>query len=364
LRRRVRTDGRDASRSRTTTEERAAAAARAAHLRYAAPRRPGIRRLRAGRGFRYVRPDGSPVRDAATLDRIRELAIPPAYRDVWISPDPRGHLQATGRDARGRLQYRYHARWRAVRDATKFDRMLAFSRWLPRIRRRVARDLRRPGLPREKVVAAVVQLLERTWVRVGNERYAKGNRSYGLTTLRDRHVSIGGNCIFLQFRAKGGKLHRCQVCDGRLARIVARCKDLPGEELFQYRTSTDAVGPSTRTTSTPTCERSPARTSRRRTSARGPGRCWPPTRCSMVRRGRRPANADRKRAVVAALDRVAEQLDNTRAVSRKYYVHPRLIESFERGTLAPELRRSRAQAASGRSAEERALAAFLGRRRR
>jgi len=339
-------------------------AARAAHLRYAAPRRPGIRRLRAGRGFRYVRPDGSPVRDAATLDRIRELAIPPAYRDVWISPDPRGHLQATGRDARGRLQYRYHARWRAVRDATKFDRMLAFSRWLPRIRRRVARDLRRPGLPREKVVAAVVQLLERTWVRVGNERYAKGNRSYGLTTLRDRHVSIGGNCIFLQFRAKGGKLHRCQVCDGRLARIVARCKDLPGEELFQYR---DEHGLRRSIHSNDVNAYLRAITGEDFTAK--DFRTWSGTMLAADalldgRRGRRPANADRKRAVVAALDRVAEQLDNTRAVSRKYYVHPRLIESFERGTLAPELRRSRAQASSGRSAEERALAAFLGRRRR
>jgi DNA topoisomerase-1 len=174
-------------------------AADAAGLRYVRDDRPGIRRVGTGSRFRYVRPGGSRVRDPATLARIRRLAIPPAYRDVWICPDPRGHVQATGRDARGRKQYRYHPRWREHRDETKFDRMLAFSRALPAIRRRVARDLARRGLPREKVLAAVVRLLEDTCVRVGNEEYARANDSYGLTTLRDGHVAVAGERMRFEF---------------------------------------------------------------------------------------------------------------------------------------------------------------------
>jgi DNA topoisomerase-1 len=203
-------------------------------LRYTSDDRPGIRRRRAGRGFRYVGPRGAPVRDPRTLARIRSLAIPPAYRDVWISPDPAGHIQATGRDARGRKQYRYHPRWREVRDATKFDRMLAFSRALPAIRSRVTRDLARKRLGRRKVIAAVVQLLHETGIRVGNEEYARANRSYGLTTLRDRHVAITGDRIVLEFRGKRGKEHRCELRDPRLARVLARCRAIPGERLFQY----------------------------------------------------------------------------------------------------------------------------------
>src|SRR5437763_6078418 len=211
-----------------------AQSAKVAGLRYVADDTPGIRRLRAGRGFRYVGPDGRAVRDRDTLARIRALAIPPAWRHVWICPAENGHLQATGRDARGRKQYRYHPRWRAVRDGTKYDRLLAFGRALPLIRAKTEEHLRRPGLPREKVLAAVVRLLERTRVRVGNEEYAKQNGSYGLTTLRDRHATVRGATVRFRFRGKSGIRHDVALTDRRLARVVRRCQELPGQDLSQY----------------------------------------------------------------------------------------------------------------------------------
>ncbi len=208
--------------------------AQAAGLRYVSDTQPGIRRKRAGKGFVYVGTDGKTIRDAKELARIRSLAIPPAYTDVWICPSPNGHIQATGRDARGRKQYRYHPKWREVRDETKFGRMLAFSEALPKIRARLERDLSLPGLPREKVLATVVRLLECTCIRVGNDEYAKSNRSFGLTTLQDRHVEISGSNLRFEFRGKSGKMHKVDLNDRRLARIVQRCQDLPGEDLFQY----------------------------------------------------------------------------------------------------------------------------------
>ncbi len=209
-------------------------AAQSAGLRYVTDGSPGIRRRRAGAGFSYAGPDGKAIQDSRTQARIRALAIPPAYTEVWICPRPDGHIQATGRDARGRKQYRYHPRWREVRDETKFGRMLAFSEVLPRIRRRVEADLARPGLPREKVVAAVVRLLECTGLRVGNDEYARANDSFGLTTLRDRHVAVSGSTIRFEFRGKSGKKHRQTLSDHRLARIVSRGQALPGKELFEY----------------------------------------------------------------------------------------------------------------------------------
>jgi DNA topoisomerase-1 len=208
--------------------------AKAAGLRFVRDDRPGIRRVRRGERFRYVGPDGTVVRDEETLGRMRALAIPPAWRDVWICPQPNGHLQATGRDDRGRKQYRYHPRWRAVRDETKYDRVVAFGLSLPRLRARVEEDLARPGLPREKVLATVVRLLETTLIRVGNEEYARANGSFGLTTLRSRHVEVNGSTVQLAFRGKSGVRHRIDVRDARLARIVRRCRDLPGQLLFQY----------------------------------------------------------------------------------------------------------------------------------
>ncbi|HYE90074.1 MAG TPA: hypothetical protein VEA38_03595 [Terriglobales bacterium] len=202
--------------------------AKIAGLRYVHDGGPGIRRRRAGRGFAYLGVDGRPVRDPETLARIRRLAIPPAWRDVWICPLAHGHLQAAGRDARGRKQYRYHERWRSARDETKYARMVAFAAALPGLRARVAADLARPGMPREKVLAAVVRLLELTRIRVGNEEYARANGSFGLTTLRTRHVDVAGATMTFEFRGKSGRLHRVDVSDRRLARIVARCQELPG----------------------------------------------------------------------------------------------------------------------------------------
>src|SRR6185312_16976511 len=201
-----------------------------AKLRHVDDTSPGITRHKARNGFDYRLPDGALLRDVGTLKRIRSLAIPPAWTGVWISPDPRGHLQATGRDVRGRKQYRYHPRWRAIRDETKYERMLVFGRALPRIRRRVAQDLRRSGLPREKVLAAVVRLMECTLARVGNPEYARDNNSFGLTTLQDRHMRVVAGRVELDFRGKSGVRHRSVVADRTLARIIRSCRDLPGSE--------------------------------------------------------------------------------------------------------------------------------------
>ena len=208
--------------------------ARQAGLRYVDDRMPGFSRKSAGGEFRYYDASGAEIRDDAELQRIRKLAIPPAYTDVWISPYKNSHLQATGRDARGRKQYRYHAAWREQRDATKYTRMLAFGRALPKLRRRVQRDLARPALCREKILALIVQLLESTLIRVGNDEYARTNQSYGLTTLRHRHVAIDGSRLVFRFRGKSGQQHEIALTDKKLARIVRRCRELPGQELFQY----------------------------------------------------------------------------------------------------------------------------------
>src|SRR5437016_9114456 len=211
-----------------------AASARAAGLRYVSDQSPGIRRKRVGKGFGYFDSDGRTVRDPETIRRIKRLTVPPAWTDVWICPDPRGHLQATGRDARRRKQYRYHPRWREIRDAVKYDRMLAFAQALPRIRRRTDEHLERPGMPREKVLAAIVRLLEETRIRVGNEEYRKENGSFGLTTLRNRHAEVIGADVHFSFRGKSGKLHRVDLQDRRLARIVKRFLEIPGQEPFQF----------------------------------------------------------------------------------------------------------------------------------
>src|SRR5438034_5674784 len=208
--------------------------ARAAGLRYVSDLSSGIRRKRAGKGFTYSNGEGRGIRDAETIGRIKGLAIPPAWTDVWICPDPRGHLQATGRDARGRKQYRYHPRWREVRDAVKYDRMLAFAESLPKIREHTDRDLERPGMPREKVLATIVRLLEDTRIRVGNDEYRKENGSYGLTTLRNRHVNVIGAEVRFTFRGKSGKQHTIELHDRRMARIIKRVREIPGQELFQY----------------------------------------------------------------------------------------------------------------------------------
>jgi DNA topoisomerase-1 len=305
--------------------------AQAAGLRYVGDASPGIRRRRSGRGFTYAGPDGRPLRDKATLARIKSLAIPPAYTDVWICSIPNGHLQATGRDARGRKQYRYHPRWREVRDETKFGRMLAFSEALPRLRQRVDEDLAKPGLPKEKVLAAVVRLLECTGIRVGNEEYARSNRSFGLTTLRDHHVEISGSTMRFEFRGKSGKTHKVALSDRRLARIVARCQAVPGAELFQY---VDDEGERVAIGSGDVNDYLREITGEDFTAK--DFRTWVGTLqavAALEARGLASNARAAKSAVLRAIDEVAERLNNTRAVCRKYYVHPAVLERYEAGTL-------------------------------
>jgi DNA topoisomerase-1 len=305
--------------------------AEAAGLRYVSDTQPGIRRKKAGKGFTYVGTDGKTIRDAKELARIRSLAVPPAYTDVWICPSPNGHIQATGRDARGRKQYRYHANWREVRDETKYGRMLAFSEVLPKIRRRVERDLNRNGLSREKVLATVVRLLECTQIRVGNDEYAKANRSYGLTTLQDRHVEISGSKLRFEFRGKSGKTHTVSLNDRRLARIVQRCQALPGEDLFQY---VDDEGVR-QTIGSGDVNDYIREISGQEFTAKD-FRTWAGTLlavAALTEVGEWSTQRQAKSKVIRAIDRVAEQLNNTRAVCRKYYVHPAVFDAYLAGTM-------------------------------
>jgi DNA topoisomerase-1 len=305
--------------------------AKAAGLRYVSDAKPGIRRQRKGKGFRYFHPDGSAVTDETTLGRIRSLAIPPAWRGVWICPTPNGHLQATGRDARGRKQSRYHPHWREVRDETKYERMMLFGAALPRIRQRVEHDLALPGLPREKILAAIVRLLETTFIRVGNTEYAKTNHSYGLTTLRNRHVAVKSSTVTFNFQGKSGVEHTIDLNDRRLAKIVERCRDLPGYELFQYldneghRHSIDAgdVNDYVREIAGDDFTAKDFRT-------------WAGTvlACEMLRQvGAADTPTQAKRNVVAAIKSVAERLGNTPSVCRKCYVHPAVMESYLTGAM-------------------------------
>lgn len=311
--------------------------ARAAGLRYVHDARPGLRRRRAGGVFRYLDADDSPVSDEATLRRIRRLAIPPAWQDVWICPREDGHLQATGRDARGRKQYRYHPRWREVRDETKYGRLVAFAKALPAIRRRVSRDLARPGLPREKVLAALVRLLETSYIRVGNAEYARENASFGLTTLRERQLQVRGAQLEFRFRGKSGVQHEIMLSDPRLARIMRRVQDLPGEELFHY---IDADGAVRSVESSDVNDYLKAAAGEAFTSK--DFRTWAGTRlCAQALRhcGAPGSVAQGRRVVTQAIEAVARKLGNTRTVCRKCYVHPAIIGAYERGELAELMRR-------------------------
>lgn len=300
-------------------------AAKAAGLRYTTDTLPGIKRVKRGKTFAYLAADGKPIRDPGELARIRSLAIPPAYSDVWICPQPNGHLQATGRDARGRKQYRYHKRWRAVRDETKFDRMVAFAKALPTIRAGVERDMRKQGLPREKVLATVVSLLEATAIRVGNEEYAKENDSYGLTTLQEEHAEVKGATIKFHFRGKSGKVHDVQVRDKRLARIVKASQDLPGEHLFEYL---DDDG-------NPHAVHSDDVNAYLQEVADGhftakDFRTWEATMSCALELGavRAEGATEAKKAVGEAIKRVSEKLGNTPAVCKKSYIHPGVVDEF------------------------------------
>ena len=317
------------------TESDGRASAQAAGLRYSTDARPGISRRRAGRGFSYRRPDGTRVTEAASLARIRALAIPPAWTDVWISMDPAGHLQATGRDARGRKQYRYHARWRTGRDDAKFERLIDFARVLPRIRKRCEADLARPGLSREKVLAAVVRLLEATLIRVGNDEYARINRSFGLTTLRTRHATVTGSRIRFRFRGKSGRQHEVGLRDRRLAGVIRRCQDLPGQELFQYLDeegephdiASDDVNEYLREISGADVTAKDFRT-------------WAGTVLAYrALRALAPGTDDRtaRQNVVEAVRFTSDRLGNTPAVARKSYVHPAILEAYLDGSIGSAL---------------------------
>lgn len=303
-----------------------------AGLTYSTDQAPGIRRRRRGRGFSYAGPDGRAVRAPDTLVRIRGLAVPPAWTDVWICADPRGHLQATGRDARGRKQYRYHPEFRARRDLDKYERTIRFARVLPRIRARVEADLARPGLPREKVLAASVRLLERTLIRVGNDEYARDNRSFGLATLQDRHARIDGSEVRLRFRGKAGVTHEIGLRDRQLARVVQRCRDLPGQELFQYLED-DGTVRDVRSEDVNAYIREAAGSDE--FSAKD-FRTWAGTvlafralaATGQLLDGTSAPAREIQRGLKRAIEATAELLGNTPTVARQAYVHPEVIEAY------------------------------------
>ncbi len=309
--------------------------AAAVGLRYSSDLMPGIHRVKAGKSFAYVNARKQSVRDAATLARIHSLVIPPAWKDVWICPDASGHLQATGRDARGRKQYRYHPLWREVRDLTKYHRMIPFGEALPSIRSRLERDLKRPGLGREKVLATVVTLLEETLIRVGNEEYAKENHSYGLTTMRDTQVRVHGGDIRFRFRGKSGKHHDLAVHDARIAKIVHTCQDLPGEEIFEYLDDAGAV----RDITSDDVNAYLHEIAGGEFTAKD-FRTWAGTvQAALTLRDFPPCTSDteNKRNVVKAIQEVSGKLGNTPAVCRKCYVHPFILSSYADRSLARRL---------------------------
>ena len=304
--------------------------AQEAGLRYVIDTMPGIRRIRSGRGFCYKNGTDKPIRDRKILQRIKALAIPPAWQDVWICSTPEGHLQATGRDSRGRKQYRYHPRWNKVRDLCKFDRMIAFGEALPVIRDRVEKDLELPGLPREKVLATIVRLLETTLIRVGNDEYAKENGSYGLTTLRNSHVKILGSTIKFRFKGKGGKLHEVGIKDKHLARIITKCQEIPGYELFQYENEQGEYV---------SVDSSDVNAYLREITGQDftakDYRTWAATvLAGMALKLQSDSNEDRtKKALNEAICGVARLLNNTPTVCRKSYVHPDILDGYLEGTL-------------------------------
>jgi DNA topoisomerase I len=350
------------------SSEQALTTAKTAGLRYVSDAQPGIRRRPAQQGFDYLDADGKRVRDEKVLARIRSLAIPPAWADVWICPWENGHIQATGRDAKRRKQYRYHPRWRSVRDESKFHRMLSFGKALPQIRKQVDADLRLPGLPREKALATVVYLLEATMMRVGNEEYARTNKSFGLTTLRDRHVRVDGSEVVFQFRGKSGVQHAIRVDDRRLARIIKRMRDLPGQELFQY---VDDDGERRSVDSSDVNEYLRTLTGEDYTAK--DFRTWSGTLLAALALQEYEtfdSQAQAKSNVLRAIESVAARLGNTPAVCRKCYVHPAVIDAYLEGAMPGAARQQvqeQAQQAlvrdvQGLSPEEAAVLALLQRR--
>jgi len=310
--------------------------AAAAGLRYVSDDSPGITRKSRGAGFRYYDAEDKPLTNTAELKRIRALAIPPAWKEVWICPRPNGHLQATGLDSKGRKQYRYHANWRKVRDAAKYEHVMSFARALPKIRARVDNDLQLPGLCREKVIATIVKLLELSLIRIGNDEYARENQSFGLTTMRNRHVEIAGSTLMFEFRGKSGKQHKIAVSDRRLAKIVRKCQELPGQRLFEYQDSdgkpaiicSDDVNDYLQAISGEPFSAKDFRT-------------WAGTVLAAIALNQMEevdSKAAAKRNVVTAVAAVSRMLGNTAAICRKCYIHPAVIMKYMNGSLARALR--------------------------
>lgn len=305
--------------------------AKAAGLRYVTDASPGIWRKRVGKNFRYIGPDGKPISDPTELQRIKSLGIPPAWTNVWICTKPNGHIQATGRDAKGRKQYRYHPRWREVRDETKYDRMIVFAENLPGLRKRIAHDLSLSGLPREKLLATLVRLLDTTLIRVGNEEYARENNSYGLTTMRNEHVDVSGAKVEFHFRGKSGKEHVIDVKDRQLAKIVRRCQELPGHELFEY---IDEKGELRRVESSDVNDYLQEVTGQSFTAK--DFRTWGGTVVvtrSLQEIGGFDTQTQAKKNVVQAIKEAAQDLGNTPAICRKCYVHPAITDAYMNGSL-------------------------------
>ena len=340
-------------------------AARAARLRYVHDRQPGFKRHREGeKQFRILDHHGAEITDDADVERIRKLAIPPAYEDVWICRHPDGHLQATGRDARGRKQYRYHARWREVRDEGKYERMLVFGAVLPRIREQVAADLALSGLPKRRVLAAIVRLLEGTMMRVGNEEYARTNDSFGLTTLRPRHAMVKGAHLTFDFRGKHGVQHHIDLDDRRLANIVRRCQELTDQHLFHFVDHDGQTHPVTSDDVNAYLHE----VSGVDVTAKD-FRTWAATNLAALALGvLEPVegSGNQKKAIVAAVESVAKKLGNTPAICRKCYIHPAIFDGYLDGTLAQGLRDHAdgllADSHAGLSPEERAVTAYLSHR--
>ena len=333
------------------------AAAAAAHLRYVSDGEPGLRREGSAKSFRYVNGKGRPVKDRATLDRIRALAIPPAWTDVWICASPHGHIQAMGRDVRGRKQYRYHARWREFRDRSKYGRMIEFAQALPTIRKAVSTDLNLPGLSRRKVLAALVSLLERTCIRVGCDEYARSNNHYGLTTLLDRHVKVQGDRVRFRFTGKSGKDHEVGLEDKRLARIVRNCQEVPGQRLFQFR---DADGKPAVVDSGDVNEYLREVSGSDFTAK--DFRTWAGTVFvaeTLLAAAATETGAASKRAILEAIDGAAERLGNTRTVCKGSYVHPAVLDAFTEGWLAQPPRVKIPPATRALDAAERATVKVL-----
>lgn len=334
-------------------------AAESAGLRYVSDEAPGIVRVRRGRRFGYLLPDGTPLRDAATLERIRRLAIPPAYEEVWICPRANGHLQASGRDAKGRKQYRYHDGFRAVRDSNKYAHLLAFAAALPKIRAAVAADLARRGLPREKVLATIIRLLETTMIRVGNARYAEANKSYGLSTMKARHVAVEGAELRFRFVGKSGKQWRLSIRNRRVARIVRTMQELPGQHLFQY---VDADGVQHEVTSGD-INRYLKEVSGADVTSKD-FRTWTGTVLAAIgfrEAGPAATKAEAARTVRAVVEAVSAILGNTPTVCRKCYVHPAVIEGYFDGTLRLRIKEAATEEPGCLSPEEQAVLRFLKR---